>query len=125
MKQKFTVEYGLKKGSIRVLWTLISTAHGLSEWMADRVESQDSIFTFTWGKGQEKAELIGMEEEKRVRFRWLREPRESYFEIAVEMSELTGEMSLIITDFAEENEKDDLILLWDSEIEKLTRRMGL
>ena len=51
MKESFSVEYGLKKGSTKVLWKLISTANGLSEWMADRVIAEDNVYSFTWGKG--------------------------------------------------------------------------
>ena len=39
--------------------------------------------------------------------------------------ELTGEVALIITDFAEDDEKDDIIDLWDTQIAELKRALGL
>lgn len=125
MKESFSVEYGLKKGSTKVLWKLISTANGLSEWMADRVIAEDNVYSFTWGKGGDKAILLEQVPEERVRFRWLHEPEYTYFEIAMTNSELTGEITLTITDFAEPGEQDDLVNLWNSEVDALVRRVGL
>lgn len=49
MKEAFRLEYSLK-GSVPVLWKLISTPNGLSEWFADNVQAEDSIYTFQWGR---------------------------------------------------------------------------
>ena len=125
MKKAFTIEYILKKGSVQVLWKLISTPNGLSEWFADNVEADDSIYTFQWGKVSEQAEVVSMTQGESVRYRWLDEPDNSYFEFKIQHSELTGNISLWVTDHAEPYDKEDAINLWNSEIEKLMRRSGL
>ncbi len=126
MKEKFTIEFSLKKGSTKALWRLISTPHGLAEWMADNVEEDNNhIFTFSWHKASERAKLIDLQPDERVRFHWLNAPENTFFEIEIIKSELTGEISLLLTDFASDNEKDDLISLWSAEIDTLIRRIGL
>lgn len=125
MKKAFSIEYILKKGSVQVLWKLISTPNGLSEWFADNVQADDSIFSFFWGKSREQAEVISIVQGESIRFRWLDEPKDCYFEFKIQHSELTGNISLWITDHAEPGDKDDAINLWNSEIEKLMRRSGL
>lgn len=125
MKELFTIEYGLKKGSKKVLWNFISTPNGLSEWLAERVESSGNLFTFHWGKSFDQAEMISFTPLERIRFHWLHDSEPYYFEISISDSELTGELALSITDFAEPDEKEDLIQLWGSEVEKLIRRVGM
>ncbi len=125
MKELFTIEYGLKKGSKKVLWNFISTPNGLSEWLAERVEASGDLFTFHWGKSFDQATLVSSTPLERVRFHWLHDADSYYFEIAISDSELTGEHALTITDFAEPEEKEDMIQLWGSEVEKLIRRVGM
>lgn len=126
MKEKFTIEFGLKKGSTKALWKLISTPIGLAEWMADNVDEDNTgVFTFSWSKSSERAKLIEIQPEERIRFRWLNSPEDTYFEIEIIKSELTGEIALLLTDFAAPDEKEDLINLWAAEIDTLIRRIGL
>lgn len=125
MKEAFRIEYILKKGSVPVLWKLISTAHGLSEWFADSVQAEDSIYTFQWGKVYEQAEVLSSVQGESIRYRWLDEPADSFFEFSIQSSELTGNISLWVTDHAEPEDKEDAINLWNSEIEKLMRRSGM
>jgi len=39
--------------------------------------------------------------------------------------EITGELTLIVTDFAEPAEVSDTILLWNKQIEQLRRKTGM
>ncbi len=126
MRESFTLEYGLKKGSVKSLWNLISTPQGLSEWMADRVEAKNKVYTFYWKDSSEEAEIQQVTPMERIRFRWLYNPPANYFEIRLLISELTGEITLEVTDHAESpDERLDLIGLWDHEIAELIRRVGL
>lgn len=126
MKEKFTIEFGLKKGSTKALWKLISTPIGLAEWMADNVDEDNTgVYTFSWSKSSERAKLLEMQPEERIRFRWLNSPEDTYFEIEIIKSELTGEIALMLTDFASPDEREDLINLWAAEIDTLIRRIGL
>ncbi len=61
------------------------------------------LFTFFWNNSQSKARLSALKENKMVRFEWLGMDNEesNYFEFRINLEELTNELALIITDFAE------------------------
>lgn len=126
MKLKYELEYALNC-SPRVLFSRLSTPEGLSEWFADNVTVEENIFTFYWNKTEAKARLTLIRDNKLVRFEWIdddgKEP--SYFEFRIDVHELTGDIALIITDFAEPDEKEDAIYLWDTQITDLKRILGL
>lgn len=42
----------------------------------------------------------------------------------IQIDELTKDVSLIITDFAEENEMEDAVQLWNAQISKLLQVLG-
>ena len=123
-KGKFELEYVVRT-SAGILYELLTTPSGLSEWFADDVNIRDGIFTFFWDGSEQKARLIGFKEEKYVRLQWLDKPEGTYFEFRIERDELTGDISLMIVDFAEES-SDQLTskLLWDSQVNKLLNVLG-
>ena len=126
MRSKYELEYNLNC-SPKVLFSRLSTPEGLSEWFADNVNVDGDIFTFFWNKAESKARLVAIKENKLVRFEWLDsdEPSTDYFEFRINIEELSGSLALIITDFAEPEEKDDSIFLWDSQITDLKRTLGM
>ncbi|MCB9000224.1 MAG: SRPBCC domain-containing protein [Bacteroidales bacterium] len=125
MKNKFELEYSLNT-SAGVLFSRLSTASGLSEWFADNVNVDGNIFTFFWDGSEEKAEMQSMKESKYIRFQWLEEDDpKSYFEFRIESDDLTGDSFLFITDFADDDEKDDAVDLWNSQIAELKHVLGL
>jgi len=125
MKQKLELEYTINS-SPKVLFNRLSTAGGLSEWFADNVNVKGETFTFIWGESEQIAELILKKDNKYVRFSWIDEKEEKiYFEFKVNIHELTGDVALLITDFAEEDELEDTIELWNTQIAKLKHVLGL
>ena len=48
-----------------------------------------------------------------------------YQKFRINIEELTGDLALIIVDFAEPEEKEDSIYLWDSQINDLKRLLGI
>jgi len=126
MRVKFELEYTLNS-SPKVLFSRLSTPEGLCEWFADNVTVDGDLFSFYWQKSDSKARLSALKENKLVRFEWLdREDEESnYFEFRINIEELTGDVALIITDFAEPEEKEDAIYLWDTQITDLKRLLGI
>ncbi len=123
---KYELEYTLNC-SPKVLFSRLSTPEGLSEWFADNVTVEGEIFTFHWNKTELKARLSTIKENKLVRFQWINSDDEesNYFEFKIIVHELTGDTALIITDFAEPDEKEDAIYLWDTQISDLKRVLGL
>ena len=126
MRLKFELEYNLNC-SPKVLFSRLSTPEGLGEWFADQVNVDGDIFTFFWNSSESKARLSAMKENKMVRFEWIGMENEesNYFEFRINLEELTNELALIITDFAEAEEKEDAIYLWDSQINDLKRALGI
>ena len=133
-KQRIDIEYPLTTKSHNIVWELISSAHGLERWLADRVEECDGEFIFTWGdpwtqQDVRKAQLIEYVKYSHIRMKWEDDYAEgdedSYWEIRVGQSELTWHLTLLITDFAEDDEADSLRILWESNLDKLHRASGL
>ena len=123
-KQKFTLEYPVRS-SPGILFEFLSTASGLNEWFADKVDdNKEGIFTFSWKSSSEKAELMEKHENKMVRFHWLNTPKEEYFQFDIEKSEVTNQTILIITDFAEKKEIKDQTQLWEYQLKDLFHRIG-
>jgi len=126
MRSKFELECTLNC-SPKVLFSRLSTPEGLSEWFADNVNVDGDLFSFFWDDSESKARLSALKDNKLVRFEWLNleNEDENYFEFSIHMDELTGDLALIITDFAEADEKKDSINLWNSQIEDLKRLLGI
>ena len=126
MRSKFELEYNLNC-SPKVLFSRLSTPEGLGEWFADEVNVDGDIFTFFWNNSESKARLSALKENKMVRFEWLGMENEesNFFEFRINLEELTNELALMITDFAEAEEKEDSIYLWDSQINDLKRALGI
>jgi uncharacterized protein YndB with AHSA1/START domain len=126
MRSKFELEYNLNC-SPKVLFSRLSTPEGLGEWFADQVNVDGDLFSFYWNSSESKARLSAMKENKMVRFEWLGMENEesNFFEFRINMEELTNELALIIIDFAEAEEKEDSIYLWDSQINDLKRALGI
>jgi len=125
MRSKFELEYNLNC-SPKVLFSRLSTPEGLGEWFAEQVNVDGDLFTFFWNSSESKARLSAIKENKMVRFEWLGMDNDSnFFEFRINMEELTNELALIITDFAESEEKEDSIYLWDSQINDLKRALGI
>jgi hypothetical protein len=126
MRSKFELEYNLNC-SAKVLFSRLSTPEGLGEWFADQVNVDGDIFIFFWNSSESKARLSALKENKMVRFEWIGMENEesNYFEFRINFEDLTNELALIITDFAETEEKEDSIYLWDSQINDLKRALGI
>ncbi|MBK7712924.1 MAG: SRPBCC domain-containing protein [Bacteroidales bacterium] len=125
MRNKFELEYTLNC-SPKVLFSRLSTPDGLGEWFADKVDADGDLFTFSWNNSVSKARLSAIKENRLVRFEWtgMENEESNYFEFRINIEELTSDLPLMIIDFADENEKEDSISLWDSQITDLKRLLG-
>jgi hypothetical protein len=125
MKIKYLLEYPMNCSPL-VLYPRLSTPGGLSEWFAENVNVEGKYLVFYWDGNGQKAEVLQRKENYYIRFKWAdTEPDNSYFEFRIVTDELTGDTALIITDFAEESEKDDAIDLWNSQITALKHCVGV
>ncbi len=121
----YHLEYPVKT-SINILFERLSTISGLSEWFADDVNiDREGIYTFTWEGSSQQAKLISKKKGQFVRFQWLDSVEDEYFEFKIQIDDLTADVSLIVTDFADDDEeKEDAINLWDTQIELLKNIIG-
>ncbi|MBT8304095.1 MAG: SRPBCC domain-containing protein [Bacteroidia bacterium] len=124
-KVKFEMEFPIH-ASPQLLYQYISTPSGLSEWFADNVNSRGELFTFIWNDSEEQAKLITKKSGERVKFRWLYDDEEPqyYFEIRIQVDEITKDVSLMVTDFSEADEIDETKMLWTNQISDLKQVLG-
>ena len=122
---KFEMEFPIKV-SQKLLFQYISTPSGLSEWFADNVNSSGEIFIFIWNDSEESAKLIRKINNEKIQFQWLDdEETDYYFELRIQFDEITKDVSLIVTDFAEdEDEVEESKLLWTNQISDLKKVLG-
>ena len=125
-KVKYELEFPLNS-SPQLLYQYISTPSGLSEWFADNVNSRGEIFTFIWDDTQEKARLSSRKTGEKVKFRWVDEDNkdsEYYFELRILEDEITKDVSLMVVDYAHEDELDEARRLWENQIADLKHVIG-
>ncbi|PLX20034.1 MAG: hypothetical protein C0599_09845 [Salinivirgaceae bacterium] len=128
-KTKYTLEYPFNS-SPAVLFNRLSTASGLSEWFADDVYVNEKTYTFVWDGAEQKAEMLSRKNPEHVKFQWIEEDivlgeDAEFFEFRIRKDDLTGETALIITDFADDDDKEDAIELWDTQISTLKHKLGI
>lgn len=121
-KIKIQLEYVINC-SPKVLYNRLSTASGLSEWFADDVRVQGKQFTFIWEGSEQTAEMTLHKENRLVRFSWVDED-DTYFEFKISQDELTGDVSLIIIDFSEDDEGEETAGLWNTQVADLKHILG-
>ena len=123
-KNIFQIEYPIRS-SLRILFNQISSPSGLSEWFADNVNLNGKNYTFFWDGDEQEAELLSKKNNQSIKFRWTSEPKDTYFELKIVVDDITQDISLIVTDFAEDEEdEEEAKLLWNKQIEKLRQSIG-
>ena len=121
-KIKIQLEYVINC-SPRVLYNRLSTASGLTEWFADDVRLKGKFFTFIWEGSEQTAEMTLRKENSLVRFTWENED-DAYFEFKIVRDELTNDVSLLIVDFADDDEQEETEELWNSQVSELKHVLG-
>lgn len=123
-KIKYELEFPIH-ASPQLIYQYISTPSGLSEWFADNVNSRGELFKFIWDGAEEQAKLLTKKSGERVKFRWLADDEDSYyFELRIQVDEITKDVSIMITDFTEEDEIEESKMLWDNMISNLKQVLG-
>ena len=63
--------------------------------------------------------------EEKIKFKWLDgEDDKTYFEFRIEVDEITKDVSLIVTDFADEDEIEESKMFWENQIDELKHTIG-
>jgi uncharacterized protein YndB with AHSA1/START domain len=121
--KKYVLEY-IFVASPKRLFDYLSTEQGLSEWYADKVILKDNIFNFSWEDSEQEATIVGKKENEYIRFKWIDEEAENYFEFRIGSESISNEITLIITDFAFEDDIKYAEMAWNFAIKKLLQRIG-
>lgn len=124
-KMKITLDFPFGNCSVQSLWNYISTSNKLSEWFAEEVSHDNNQWTFKWEDSYQEARLIAAQSNLLMKFSWIDDHKDCYFEMKILVNEITNQVALEITDFAEDGETEDLKLLWSTQIGNLMRRMGV
>ena len=122
-KIKFEIEFVIQS-SPQLLYQYLATPSGLSEWFADNVNSRGEKFIFIWDGAEEEALLLKRKTDEFVRFSWEENDDNSYFEMKIIVDEITKDVSLFITDFAEEDEVEESKMLWTNQVSDLKQVLG-
>ena len=125
-KIRYELEFPLNS-SPQLLYQYISTPSGLQEWFADNVNSRGEFFTFIWNDNEEYARLASKKTGEKVKFKWVDDEKkdtEYYFELRILEDEITKDVSLVVVDFAEEDELDESKLLWENQVSDLKHVIG-
>ncbi|MDP2069958.1 MAG: START-like domain-containing protein [Lutibacter sp.] len=123
-KLKFEMEFPIQ-ASPHMLYQYFGSPSGLSEWFADNVNSRGEIYTFIWNGSEEKAKVLQERPDEKIKFKWLNDGEDkTFFEFRIEVDEITKDVSLIITDFAAEDEIEESKMFWENQIEELKRTIG-
>lgn len=122
-KVKFQLEFEFRS-SPKILFASISDSSGLAGWFADEVITNDDVYTFVWEGSETHAKLVALRDLQLVRFQWLDENDGTYFQFEIKEDDITSDIALMITDFANPGEKETTIRLWESQIQKLRMLLG-
>ncbi|WP_018620868.1 START-like domain-containing protein [Spirosoma luteum] len=127
-KFKFITEYELR-ASPKMLFPYISTASGLSQWFASKVNTMpEQRLDFQWDNESHIAKQVSMRQNKGVRFEFLETDEDgsdnNYVDFRVDQSELTQSTFLRITDYSNTTDEEELQDLWDGMMDKLKEIVG-
>ncbi len=128
-KKLFNADFEIH-ASIKMLYPYIQTASGLSEWFADDVNiSPEKDFTFVWDHEEHKAIMSSHRTNHFARFEYLPETKEdekdpSYFELRLEINELTQTTFIKVIDYSDFDDMEELQDLWEGLIENLKKVVG-
>ena len=122
---KLDLEFVIKS-SPTILFQYLSTPSGLVEWFCDDVNIKGSkSYIFLWDGEENPAELIKKVNGKLVKFKLLNNPADEYFHFEVTKYELTGAIGLLITDYVDADEVEDMNMIWESQVSDLRHALGL
>jgi len=123
-KVKINLEFPIH-ASPSFLFQYISTPDSLGEWFADNVNSRGKKFIFMWDDTEEVAERLSQKSDTFVKFKWEEdEDDDTYFEMRIEVDDLTKDVSLLVVDFADEDEVEESKMFWENQISELKHVIG-
>ena len=126
-KRKCVCEFEIN-ASTKMLYPYLFTAGGLAQWFCDDVTvDEDKNFNFIWDGVDHKAKMAAHRINNFVRFEFLSENGNddpTYFELRLEMNELTETVFLKIVDYSDFEDEEELNDLWEGLVNDLKEIVG-
>ena len=123
-RTKYTCEF-MVRSSPAILYNFLTSASSLAQWFCDTCDVNGDVYTFGWDGFEENAILEDTDEDRYVKYSWEdSEYPDEFFEFEIYKSEISNDTVLTITDFADADDVEDQRLLWESQIETLSKRIG-
>ena len=128
-KKLFTADFEIH-ASVKMLYPYIQSASGLAEWFADDVSiSPEKVLTFVWDNESHKAIMTSHRINHFSKFEFVPESKEdekdpSYFEIRIEVNDITQTTFLKVFDYSNFDDMDELHDLWKGLVENLKTVVG-
>ncbi|MEO0311576.1 MAG: hypothetical protein RIQ89_1233 [Bacteroidota bacterium] len=124
-KEKYSLEFTIRS-SVKILFNHLSTASGLESWFADKVNVRDGDFIFVWDGSEQRAKIASKKENVFIKFKWVGTDSDddTFFQFEIVTDEITGDIALVVTDFALKTELEENKMLWESQIENLVHTLG-
>lgn len=122
-RTKYTCEF-MVRSSPSILFNFLTSSSSIAQWFCDTCDVNGDVYTFGWDGFEENAILEDSDEDRYVKFSWQDGDADEFFEFEISKSEISNDTVLTITDFADEEDVDDQIRLWESQIDTLSKRIG-
>lgn len=128
-KHLFNADFEIN-ASKKMLYPYLFTPSGLAQWMADDVTvNEDKVYNFIWDEEDHPARMVSHRTNQYVQFEFLPEDEDdeddpSYFELRLEMNELTQSVFLKVTDYSDMDDTEELYDLWEGLVEHLKEIVG-
>jgi uncharacterized protein YndB with AHSA1/START domain len=122
-RKQVIIEFPIK-ASPALLFNYISTPSGLSQWFCNDVDIRNNTYKFKWDGEETSAELLKKVNNKSMKFKWMNTEKEEFLEFDINVDELTDDVALVITDYAEEGDEKNTIQLWESQVHDLKSCIG-
>lgn len=124
-RQKIELEFPMHC-SANTLYNYISSPSGLSAWFADDVTVHGNNYIFKWDDGEsQEAELVKNVNRKHVKFRWIDgDHMNELLEFIIHKDEVTDDLALIIHDYAEEEDVEEVEMMWENQVLGLKKQLG-
>lgn len=110
--------------SAKFLYKYISTSEGLSEWFADKVSREHNDFHFTFGDTVLNGVLLEDKPFSHVKFKLDDFEEGETLQMKLETDEITDELILIVQDYCDKGDEEEIQMLWEASILKLKSIVG-
>ena len=128
-KYKYIAEYEIH-ASVKMIYPYLSTASGLAEWFAEKVNTlKDKTLDIVWDGQSHPAKLVSARTNSHVKYIFsplnqADEEDPSFLEFKLSHSEMMDTAFLKVIDYSEMNNQKDLEELWENLIYDLRELLG-